>query len=44
MSYNPNIGRWISEDPIGFQAADPNLFRYVGNSPTNAVDPDGLLE
>lgn len=42
MSYNPTIGRWISEDPIGFQAADPNLYRYVGNSPTNYTDPSGL--
>ncbi len=42
MSYNPTIGRWISEDPIGFQAADPNLFRYVVNSPTNYMDPSGL--
>jgi RHS repeat-associated protein len=34
-------GRWLSEDPIGF-AADVNLYRYVGNSPTNFTDPEGL--
>ncbi len=41
--YDPTIGRWISEDPIGFEAADPNLYRYVGNNPTNATDPSGLI-
>jgi RHS repeat-associated protein len=41
--YDPSIGRFISEDPLGFEAGDPNLYRYVGNSPTNATDPLGLL-
>jgi hypothetical protein len=40
--YDPTIGRFISQDPIGFNAGDPNLYRYVGNGPTNATDPDGL--
>lgn len=44
MTFDPRIGRWLSEDPIGFQAADPNLYRYVGNNPTNATDPSGLYE
>jgi len=26
---------------MGFSAADPNLYRYVGNNPTNATDPSG---
>jgi hypothetical protein len=39
--YDPKIGRWISEDPIGFQAADANLYRYVGNNPTNDTDHSG---
>lgn len=42
--YDPTIGRWISEDPIGFEAADPNLYRYVENNPTNATDPSGLTQ
>lgn len=29
-------------EPLGFEAGDTNLFRYVGNSPTNATDPSGL--
>uniref|UniRef100_UPI0036F2CDB1 RHS repeat-associated core domain-containing protein n=1 Tax=Tautonia marina TaxID=2653855 RepID=UPI0036F2CDB1 len=40
--YDAAIGRWTQEDPIGFAAGDANLYRYVGNGPTNFVDPDGL--
>src|SRR2546421_515233 len=40
--YDPKTGRWISQDPLGFTAGDTNLYRYVGNSPTNATDPRGL--
>ncbi len=42
--YDPKVGRWISEDPIGFSAGDANLSRYVGNGPTNWVDPNGLQQ
>ena len=40
--YDPNVGRWLTEDPLGFAGGDSNLYRYVGNSPTNATDPRGL--
>jgi RHS repeat-associated protein len=40
--YDASIGRWLSEDPIGFNAGDANLYRYVGNGPVNARDPSGL--
>jgi RHS repeat-associated protein len=40
--YDPKIGRWLSEDPIGFEGDDANLSRYVENAPTMYVDPDGL--
>jgi RHS repeat-associated protein len=39
--YDPKIGRWMAKDPIGFDAGDANLYRYVGNDPTNRVDPSG---
>ena len=42
--YDSQTGRWISQDPIGFGGGDANLYRYVGNSPTNATDPSGLVE
>jgi RHS repeat-associated protein len=38
----PSIGRFIEEDPLGFSAGDPNLYRYVKNSPATSVDPSGL--
>jgi RHS repeat-associated protein len=41
--YDLSTGRWMTEDPIGFEAADVNLQRYVGNQPLKAVDPSGLL-
>ncbi|MEQ1903654.1 MAG: Ig-like domain-containing protein [Pirellulaceae bacterium] len=40
--YDPQSGKWISEDPIGFAAGDANLSRYVINSVTRFVDSDGL--
>ena len=40
--YDPIVGRWLEEDPDGFEAGDANLYRYVGNDPTNATDPSGL--
>jgi hypothetical protein len=33
----------MQEDPIGFEASDGDLFRYVANDPTNATDPSGLV-
>src|SRR5690606_37137449 len=40
--YDPTLGRFISQDPIGFLAGDANLYRYVGNSPLTFIDPLGL--
>ncbi len=40
--YDPKVGRWISEDPIGFEGKDWNLVRYVKNRPTMSNDPLGL--
>jgi RHS repeat-associated protein len=39
--YGPAMGRWMSEDPSGF-GGGINLYGYVGNDPTNLVDPSGL--
>jgi hypothetical protein len=42
--FDPTIGRWLGEDPEGFDANDPNFYRYVKNSSTNANDPSGLAD
>jgi RHS repeat-associated protein len=41
--YDTKVGRFISKDPIGFLGGDFNLSRYVWNSPTNLIDPLGLM-
>ena len=41
--YDPKVGRWLSEDPLGFDAGDGNLYRYIANDPTNATDPSGQI-
>jgi RHS repeat-associated protein len=40
--YDPEVGRFISEDPIGFDGGDVNLMAYVQNNPVNGIDPEGL--
>lgn len=42
--YDPVAGRFISEDPIGFQAEDANLNRYVKNKSTYSKDPTGKYD
>jgi RHS repeat-associated protein len=41
--YDPEVGRFISKDPIGFAGGDLNLYNYVGANPVNWVDPLGLI-
>jgi RHS repeat-associated protein len=40
--YDAKLGRFISEDPIGFAGKDINLYGYVWNNPIKFVDPQGL--
>ena len=40
--YDSTTGRWISQDPMGFDAGDSNLYRYSNNTPSNNTDPSGL--
>jgi RHS repeat-associated protein len=41
--YDPNSGRFFSEDPLGADAG-PNSYTFVGNAPANFVDPLGLYK
>ncbi len=40
--YDPNTGRFITEDPIGI-AGGLNLYKAFGNNPVSYVDPWGLM-
>jgi RHS repeat-associated protein len=40
--YDSTTGRWLNEDPSGFNGGDANLYRYVGNNSLIYVDPSGL--
>ena len=41
--YDPQLGRFVSEDPIGL-AGGVNSFAYVSNNPQNRIDPSGLYD
>lgn len=40
--YDPPVGRFISEDPIGLNGG-ANLYSYAKNDPVNGSDPTGKL-
>jgi RHS repeat-associated protein len=39
--YDPKLGRFLSEDPIGFDES-VNFYGYVRGNPVNLIDPSGL--
>jgi RHS repeat-associated protein len=43
-AYDPNVGRWLSRDPLPDAETNqgPNLYNYVENDPLNLRDPLGL--
>ncbi len=41
--YDPDAGRFLTQDPMQFKAG-ANNYRYVHNRPTTSIDPLGLLD
>ena len=39
--YHSGLRRFITRDPIGYDAGDENLYRYMGNDTLSFVDPLG---
>ena len=42
--YDPVLGKFIAEDPLGFAGGDTNLYAFVRNNPRNWKDPTGLFQ
>ncbi len=43
-AYDPQLGRFLQQDPIGLAGGDTNLYRYAGNAPVDRADPAGLFD
>ena len=41
--YDPTVGRWLTQDPLGVKAG-PNLYAYVLNCPITSFDLYGLID
>ncbi|MDR3635134.1 MAG: malectin domain-containing carbohydrate-binding protein [Isosphaeraceae bacterium] len=41
--YDEAIGRFMEQDPSGFSGGSANLYEYVDDDPTNAIDLTGLV-
>jgi RHS repeat-associated protein len=41
--YDPDVGRFLTEDPAGLSVCEPNLYRYAANSPLRHRDPTGTV-
>jgi RHS repeat-associated protein len=41
-SYYPGTGRFTTQDPVGLDAGDSNLYRYANNDAPNSIDPSGM--
>jgi RHS repeat-associated protein len=39
--YNPQLGRFLTSDPLGLEGGSFNLYTYCDGDPVNRVDPTG---
>jgi len=42
--YDPQLGKFLNDDPMGFGAGDTNLARLTANQSVSHVDPTGLSQ
>jgi hypothetical protein len=42
MTFSPNLGRWLQQDPIGYAGGTADLYQMEGDNPINRIDPSGL--
>ncbi len=40
--YSPDLGRFVSRDPVGYKTGSYSLYEYVRSSPTSLFDSTGL--
>jgi RHS repeat-associated protein len=43
-SYEPRLGRFLQEDPIGIRQSSPSGYAYATANPINNADPTGLID
>jgi len=41
--YDPALGRFITQDPMGLEGGDLNFYAYCGSNPMTGIDPSGLV-
>lgn len=41
-TFDAELGRFTTRDPIGFSGGDVNWYRFAGNDPVSGSDPGGL--
>ncbi|MEW5774897.1 MAG: RHS repeat-associated core domain-containing protein [Thermodesulfobacteriota bacterium] len=42
--YDPEVGRFVAQDPLGDTGGDHDPYEYCVDDPVNAVDPAGLFK
>ena len=41
--YDPQVGRFTAQDPIGYTGGDHDLYDYCVDDPVSFIDPEGLM-